>query len=106
MRRRAFMARKPVFSQSVHWPWTTNFQYRRNPARCEPRANSRPLYIRTVGGAVGAEVLNTIVGFLCRVPSVRNEEIALFSQQMTFWRGTANPPGCFSGRYDRRAGLR
>jgi hypothetical protein len=42
------------------------------------------------GKAVGAEVLSTIVGFLCRVPSVRNEEIALFSQRMTFWRGTAH----------------
>ena len=46
--------------------------------------DSSPLYTWT-GKAVGAEVLSTIVGFLCRVPSVRNEEIALFSQQMTFW---------------------
>jgi hypothetical protein len=28
----------------------------------------------------GAEVLSTIVGFLCRVPSVRDEEFAPFSQ--------------------------
>jgi hypothetical protein len=59
-----------------------------------------PLYIFIyiwTGKAVGAEVLSTIVGFLCRVPSVRNEEIALFSQQMTFWRGVGFSRGdCIS----------
>jgi hypothetical protein len=62
----------------------------------EPPVLYISLYIWT-GKAVGAEVLSTIVGFLCRVPSVRNEEIALFSQQMTFWRGVGFSRGdCIS----------
>ena len=55
-------------------PWSLYIYPHTDRVRCSPRSFK---HYRSIPDSIGG-----------RVPSVRNEEIALFSQRMTFWRET------------------